>query len=238
MMATFVLVHGSHSGAWVWQKVSPLLHAQGHTVFSPTLTGLSDRSHLADCGIDLTTHITDVTGLLFYEDLSEVVLVGHSYGGMVITGVAAKIPERLKMLIYLDAYLPEDVQSEFDLLPPEMRTTRQADAAAHGGLTQPPPPAILGVTDPGMADWVKARWTPQPVATYEERVPNGSARSSALPRAYILCLGGPATTTPGFAPFAEKAKARDWPVRELTAGHMAMLTAPREVADLLLKFSL
>jgi pimeloyl-ACP methyl ester carboxylesterase len=192
---------------------------------------------MAGCGVSLTTHITDVANLLFCEDLSQVVLVGHSYAGMVITGVAAQVPERLRLLVYLDAYVPDEGQSEADLWSAEMRAARQADAAAHGGLTQPPPPAILGVTDPEMAAWVEARWTPQPWATYAEPVPGGSASSAVLPRAYIHCLGGPTTTTPGFAPFASRARASGWEVRELAAGHMAMLTAPRDVAGSLLELA-
>jgi pimeloyl-ACP methyl ester carboxylesterase len=115
VMAIFVLVHGSHGGSWIWQKVTPLLRAGGHEVYTPGLTGLSDRAHLLKCGVDLTTHITDVASLLFHEDLAEVILVGNSYAGMVITGVAASIPERLKRLVYLDAYVPDDGQSELDL---------------------------------------------------------------------------------------------------------------------------
>src|SRR5574340_543741 len=116
---TFVLVHGSHDGGWIWQKLAPLLRAAGHTVYTPTLTGLSDRSHLLAYGVNLTTHITDVANLLYYEDLSDVVLVGNSYAGMVITGVAARTPERLKLVVYLDAYLPDDGRSELDLWPNE-----------------------------------------------------------------------------------------------------------------------
>jgi pimeloyl-ACP methyl ester carboxylesterase len=236
-MHPFVLVHGSHSGGWIWQKVAPLLRAGGYEVYTPTLTGLSDRSHLLDCGVDLTTHITDVVSLIFYEDISDVVLVGHSYAGMVITGVAAKVPERLKLLVYLDAYVPDDGQSEVDLWPAEMRAAIQADEAAARGLRQPPPPAIFGITDPEMADWVRARWTPQPLTTYTQPVPSGTARSAALPRVYIHCTGGPTTSTPLFAPFAAKARADGWQVREMATGHVAMLTAPRELAGLLLELS-
>ena len=114
-MATFVLVHGTGHGGWCWQKLAPLLRAGGSEVYTPTLTGLGDRSHLLGCGVDLTTHITDVASLLFYEDLLDVILVGHSYAGMVITGVAATVPERLRLLVYLDAYLPDEGQSELDL---------------------------------------------------------------------------------------------------------------------------
>jgi pimeloyl-ACP methyl ester carboxylesterase len=114
-MATFVLVHGTGHGGWCWQKVAPILRDAGSEVYAQTLTGVGDRSHLLECGVDLTTHITDVASLLFYEDLSDVVLVGHSYSGMVITGVAAAVPERLKQLIYLDAYVPDEGESEVDL---------------------------------------------------------------------------------------------------------------------------
>lgn len=234
-MATFVLVHGSSGGGWVWQKLGPLLRAAGHEVYAPTLTGLSDRSHLLPCGVNLTTHITDVANLLVYEDLSEVALVGNSYGGMVITGVAARVPERLKLLVYLDAYLPADGQSEFDLLPAEMRSARQADADANGGVIPPPPPAIFGVTDPALADWVTARSTPQPLATYTEPVPDGNAESARVSRVYIRCTGNPVTTPDLFAPAAAKARASGWQTHELAAGHLAMLTAPRELASLLLE---
>src|SRR4030042_5723313 len=149
-MTTFVLVHGSFGGGWVWQKVTPLLRSQGQDVYTPRLTGLSDRSHLLDCGVNLTMHITDVASLLYYEDLSDVVLVGHSYAGMVITGVAANIPDRLKLLVYLDAYVPSDGQNEFELWPTEARVAAQADMMAGSGLRQPPPPAILGITDPAL----------------------------------------------------------------------------------------
>ena len=153
-MPTFVLVHGTGHGGWCWQKVAPLLRAAGSEVYAPTLTGLGDRSHLLDCGVDLTTHITDVASLLFYEDISDVVLVGHSYAGMVITGVAAIVPERLRLLVYLDAYVPDEGQSEFDLWPSEMRAEIQADEAAGRGLRPPPTPALMGITDPELADWV------------------------------------------------------------------------------------
>lgn len=231
-MATFVLVHGSFGGGWVWQKVTPLLRAGGHEVHIPRLTGLSDRSHLLDCGVDLTTHITDVAGLLFYEDLSDVVLVGHSYAGMIITGVATTVPERLRLLVYLDAYVPAAGQSELDLWPAEERAAAKRDLAAGRGLRQPPPPAVLGIADPAMADWVYARCTPHPLATYDQPAPAGSAQSAALPGVFIRCTAGPWTTR--FAASAAKAKAAGWPVHEIATGHMAMLTAPNEVARLLL----
>ncbi len=233
-MATFILVHGSNGGGWVWKRLAPLLRATGHAVYAPTLTGLSDRSHLIDCDIKLSTHIADIASLLFYEDLSQVLLVGNSYGGMVITGVAALAPERIKQLIYLDAYIPSDGQCEFDLLPPHIRAEREAEAATHGGFVKPPPPATFGVTDTRLAEWIMARSTLQPVSTYAEPAPAGSAMSAAIPRLFIHCTGNPASTPHLFERFADQARAAGWPVHELPAGHLAMLTAPQELAALLL----
>ncbi len=234
-MATFVLVHGTGCGGWIWQKMAPLLRAAGHEVYTPTLTGVGDRSHLLKCGVDLTTHIGDVAGLLSYEDLSDVVLVGHSYAGTVITGVAASVPERLGWLIYLDAYVPEAGQTEAELWPAEMRAAIETEAAAGIGLRQPPSPQFLGIADPEMATWVMARMTPHPLATYTEPVPVGSTQSAALPRAFIHCTAG--LTTPVFAPFAAKARAAGWPYYELATGHCAMLTMPRQVVELLLQLA-
>jgi pimeloyl-ACP methyl ester carboxylesterase len=193
---------------------------------------VGDRAHLLHCGIDLTTHIDDVANLLTFEDLYEVIVVGHSYGGMVITGVAARQPERIGQLVYLDAYVPEDGQTEADLWPPAMRAEIEGDEAASSGLRPPPPLDFLGITDPQMATWMTARLTPHPLATYTEPVPAGSQASAALPRTFVHCTAGP--TTPVFAPFASRARRDGWRVRELPTGHCAMLTLPHEVAALLL----
>jgi pimeloyl-ACP methyl ester carboxylesterase len=233
----FILVHGSNGGGWVWKKITPLLRAAGHEVYSPTLTGLADRSHLLSCGVNLTTHITDIANLLIYEDLSDVILVGNSYAGMVITGVAAKVPERLKLLVYLDAYVPQDGQSEADLWPPERRAIAESAEAETKGLAQAPSPALFGITDPVLVEWINARVTPQPVSTYTEPVPPGNARSVDLRRVFIQCRGNPHPTPDVFGPFAAEAKAKGWEVHEIAAGHLAMLTAPRELAALLLEIS-
>lgn len=234
-MAVFVLVHGTGHGGWCWQKVAPVLRAAGSTVYAQTLTGVGDRSHLFECGVDLTTHITDVSNLLSFEDITDVVLVGHSYAGMVITGVAATAPERLRQLIYLDAYLPDEGQSEVELWPPDMRAEIEAGAQSGDGRRPPPSPEMMGITDSAMVDWVRDRITPHPMATYTEPVPKGSARSAALPRAYITCTEGPLTSV--FGPFADKARNDGWVVREIATGHDAMLTAPNAVAGLLLELA-
>ena len=139
-MATFVIVHGAWSGGHAWRWVRPLLRSAGHEVFTPALTGLGERSHLASAQIDLETHVRDVIAVLEYEDLREVVLVGHSYGGMVISGVADRVPERLALLVYLDAEVPMDGQSELDLLPPQERLgmRKQPDPKGRGGRSRRP----------------------------------------------------------------------------------------------------
>jgi pimeloyl-ACP methyl ester carboxylesterase len=138
-MATFVIVHGAWSGGHAWRWVRPLLRAAGHEVFTPALTGLGERSHLASTQVDLDTHVLDVVGVLEFEDMDQVVLVGHSSGGMVITGVADRAPERLAQLVYLDAEVPMDGQSEFDLLAPEERAGYQQAATSKGQGWQIPP---------------------------------------------------------------------------------------------------
>ncbi len=235
IVATFVLVHGTGHGGWCWQKVARVLRAAGSDVYAQTLTGVGDRSHLLGCGVGLTTHITDIASLLFYEDLADVVLVGHSYAGMVITGVAAAVPERLKQLVYLDAYVPDDGESEVDLWSQEMRAEIETDQAAARGLRPPPSPELMGITDPRVAAWARARITPHPMTTYTQPVPASSARSAAIPRAYIRCTEGPLTHV--FAGFADKARADRWVVREMSTGHDAMLIAPDALAQLLLELA-
>ena len=138
-MATYVLVHGAWHGGWCWKRATPLLLAAGHDVFTPTLTGLGERSHLLAPEIDLEVHIQDIMAILHYEGLSDVTPVGHSYGGMVIMGVSDKVPERLSQLIYLDAFVPENGQSLFDLLTPESSTSFRERAQADGSGWQIPP---------------------------------------------------------------------------------------------------
>ncbi len=236
-MKTFVLVHGSHGGGWVWKYTAAILRTQGHTVYTPTLTGLSDRAHLLGCSVNLSTHIKDITNLLEYDDLKSVILVGNSYGGMVISGVAAHMPERLQMLVYLDAYLPDDGQSEQDLWPPQIMAGIEKDPAARLGYRSAPQPEAFGITDPDLAAWARARFTPQPLATYTEPVPPGNAESAALPRVFIHCTGSPSQTSPFFGRFAAKARAKGWPVIEINAEHMSMLTSPQETAEQLLEIS-
>lgn len=231
-MPTFVLVHGSFCGGWFWRLVAPMLRSFGHEVYTPTLTGLGERSHLLSCGVDLNTHIEDVTNLLFYEDLSRVTLVGHSYSGMVITGVAAKTPERIAKLVYIDAYVPMDGQSEVDIWPPE-------DSAGHlfarpsssDEMRPPPPPSVFGIDDREMSEWVSKRLTPHPMSTYMQAPPASSPASRSIPRAYIRCTVGELRHI--MAPFATRALSEGWEVREIASGHDPMITHPKELSKIL-----
>jgi pimeloyl-ACP methyl ester carboxylesterase len=205
-------------------------------VYTPTLTGLGASSHLLTKidRIALATHIEDVTNTLFYEDLSKVVLVGHSYGGMVITGVAAKDPRKLAHLVYFDAYVPFEGENEMQLWPPEEQTRMRAEIAKGNKFRPLPPnfPAFLGITDPKMAEWTQQRFTPHPMSTYEDPPPIGSPESASIPRTYIHCTEGP--TAPWFEVFASRARRLGWRVHELAAGHAANVTHPKELTDILL----
>ena len=168
--ATFVLVHGAWHGGWCYARVAALLRARGHTVFTPTLTGQGERAHLLSGSINLSTHIEDVLGVFRCERLSDVVLAGHSYGGMVITGVADRIAERIKALAYLDAFIPEDGQSLFDINIPA-NTQRFLDSAgASGGLSVPAPSAAYFGVNAADAPTVDALATPHPIGCFTEKL--------------------------------------------------------------------
>lgn len=237
-MATFVLVQGAWVGGWYWKRMAPLLLAAGHEVFAPTLTGLGERAHLASPDVGLETHIQDVLGVLTYEDLSNVILVGHSYGGMVITGVAERAPDRLAHLVYFDAFVPTDGQALFDLISPDLAAMFREEAKSQGdGWRIPAPPVespIFGLPDPADQTWAGPRLAAQPLRTFEEPVQVADPAAAALPRTYIYC----ASKMPPdpFAPFAAQLKAAmGWRFRELATGHCAQITMPRELAGLLLE---
>lgn len=232
-MAAYVLLPGAWHGGWVWHKVAPLLQAAGHTVYTPSLTGLAERSHLLSPEIALETHARDIEQFLFYENLTEVILVGHSYGGVVLSLVADRAPERLARLVYLDASLLRDGESvDGTRAPgaPSLLTRRE-------GLTVPPPPGFYERLGPGCGmnaeeiRWCAARLTPHPARTLEEplRLTNPDA-ASAVPGTFLLCTKREIPMTR----FAERAKVAQMQCRTLDAPHMLQLSHPRETADLLL----
>lgn len=225
-MSTFVLIHGAWHGGWCWRFVRPLLKGQ---VFAPSLTGLGERRHLARPDIDLDTHIEDIVSLIELEDLRDVVLVGHSYGGMVVTGAADRVSARIRRLVYLDAFVPEDGKCLLDYAVPE-RAARMREEGEKTGSVSPPPLSLWGLTRPEHIDFVKPREVRHPYGTMKQRIRlQGNTRN--LPRTFIYC-SSPATGS--FDQFA--AKYRDdpsWKFFELPTGHDAMILMPERVAALL-----
>lgn len=235
-MKTFVLVHGSWHGGWCWKDVARRIRSLGNEVFTPTLSGLGERSHLQKCRIDLTTHIEDISNLINFEDLDNIVLVGHSYGGVVVTGVASILSQRIAKLVYLDAFIPDAGQREFDLLDSGEAIGKKGDFNEDGIWFRPPASLqYLGVEELENKDWIASRLTRLPLEVYNTPcpLPLDEAKFNSIPRTYIHCIRGPSAKR--FAPFAEKARRNSWKYYQLSTGHDAMLTMPQQVASLLLE---
>jgi pimeloyl-ACP methyl ester carboxylesterase len=239
-MATFVLVHGGWHGGWCWQKVTPFLEAAGHQVYAPTLTGLAERASELSPEVGLDTHIQDIVGLLVDQDLQEVVLVGHSYGGMVITGAVDQMPERIAHLVYLDTFVPCDGESMVDVSPVVIWLLRKQ---AQGDGWRIPSHGDYGVTTEPDRSWVLRSVTPQPLKTLEQPLHlNNPAIVSTKPRTHIECTGSGDILSRLrpllrhlLAPRALPPTEAGWRLRQLPTGHDAMITMPRELADLLLE---
>ena len=230
-MATFVVAHGAWSAGWAWKKMHPLMRERGHRLVTPTYTGLGERAHLAHPGIDLDTHIDDILGVLHAEDLSEVVLVGHSYGGMVATGVADRAAARIARLVYLDAFVPRNGESLLDLVSAEARANMRKAAGESGEGWRIPPNPLPPDTDQLDVSWIMPRRVTQPLGTFEQPLSLTGA-SALLPRTYVYCT----RPSPGdvFRKFAERARGEPrWRSLEIDASHSPHVTAPRVLADLL-----
>ncbi|MBO0727753.1 MAG: alpha/beta hydrolase [Acidimicrobiaceae bacterium] len=235
-MTTYVLVHGGGHGGWCWQRITPMLRSAGHEVYTPTLTGLGERSHLLGPAIDLDTHITDVVNVLHYEDLRDIVLVGHSYGGMVITGVADRVSGRVGHLVYLDASVPLDGESLAAVAPGPMDAAHAGAKVVDGvELVLFPgtdPLSFYGVTDADDIEWMKPKLTPHPWKCFSQpiRLVNEAATKD-IPRTMINC-----TSTLRMRPPERVHRVltgeRVW---EIDTGHDLMITEPKVVADMLLR---
>jgi pimeloyl-ACP methyl ester carboxylesterase len=234
-MSTYVLVHGAWRGGWMWTRVRRQLQARGHEVFTPTLTGVGERCHLLSPQVNLETHIADVINLIRWEELTDVVLCGHSYGGCVVTSVADRIPETISALVYVDAFVPENGQSLHDTLPPEDRNAQLEAARTVGeGWKTPPIPAAAFNVNARDRDWVERQSTLHPLACFQQPLCLTGAINRIKNISYILATGwGPSP----FLQFYHKAKARGWKTLTLTCGHDVMLDRPEELTQELLAIS-
>ena len=230
-MATFVVAHGAWSAGWAWKKMRPLMRARGHEIFTPSYTGMGERAHLAHKDIDLDTHIADVLGVLHCEDLSNIILVGHSYGGMVATGIADRASYRIARLIYLDAFAPRDGQSLLDLQTEENRQRVRDGARDEGDGWQIPPSQVPADTSEVDLAWVMAHRMPQPIKTFEQKIKLTGA-VERLPRTYIYCK----ISRPGdvFRQFRDRASTeKGWQCIDIDASHSPNVTAPEALAKIL-----
>ncbi len=234
-MSTYVLVHGAWHGGWCWKRVRRALQALGHDVFTPTLTGVANRAHLLSPRVDLETHIADVVNLIRWEELTDVVLCGHSYGGCVISGVADRIPDRIGALVYLDAFVLENGQSLHDTLPAPMRDAQLEQALHTGeGWKVPPIPAEAFQVNAQDLDWVNRQCTVQPLATFQQplRLTGEIARIKNV--TFILATGWSPSPFPHFY---EQAKTKGWRTVTLECGHDVMLDLPDQMTRELLAAS-
>ena len=227
---TFVLVHGAWHGGWCWRRVSDLLEKKGHKVFAPTMTGLGACSHLISKDVNITTHITDIANFIKWENLSDVVLVGHSYGGLIISGVAEQLHDKIASIVFLDAFLPDNGDILAEKASPAFREAI-ANAINRGDVSlKAPPAAAFGVAEADRP-WVDGKCTPQPVSTFTEKAVYTGGRDKIAKKTYIRAK---AYASPGFDAALAKTKAdASWKTHEMTSGHDAMVIQPQELTDLL-----
>jgi pimeloyl-ACP methyl ester carboxylesterase len=236
-MKTYVLVHGGGHGGWCYQPMARILRAAGHEVYTPTLTGLGEREHLLSPAVDLDLHITDVVKLLEFEDLHDVILAGHSYGGMVITGVADRATDRIGHLVFLDAATPRNGQSLVDLAGPVINAARPQGRIVDGmELVLYPgqdPMNFFGVTDPEQVAWMKPKLTPHPWKCFEQKlVLHNEPALRRIPQTHIVC-----TVTLPVRDLPALRAASDGRVWDVDTGHDLMITEPKAVAELFLRLA-
>jgi pimeloyl-ACP methyl ester carboxylesterase len=232
-MGTFVLVHGAFLGGWCWSRVRDQLQAQGHQVYTPSLTGLGDRTHLLSGNINLQTHVDDVIGVIDSYDLEDVVLCGHSYGGLVITGAGNARADKIKSLVYLDALVPEDGQSMFDTVPQAFIDRFEEATAANDGISTPPMTAEEFGTWPENVEWVNAHSSNHPTETFRSPVCRTAAWDSIGGKHFILAPAFEHPSTHGY--YNELKGDPNWQTHELEGGHHLMVDNPDGVTGLLLK---
>jgi len=229
-MATFVVAHGAWSAGWAWKKMRPLMRAASHELWTPTYTGLGERAHLGHAEVSLDTHIQDIVAVLEMEDLQDVILIGHSYGGMVATGVADRARARIRHLVYLDAFAPKDGQAVFDLVPPDVAAKMRAGAAASASGFGIPSNPMPSDTAPEDAAWASTRRLPQPIKAFSTKL--RLSAEPAMPRSYIYARKAGIGDT--FRQFAERAKKENWRFYfEIDASHNPHITNPQGLLAIL-----
>lgn len=232
MPSTFVLVHGAWHGGWGWVRLAELLRRQGHVVFTPTLTGLGERSHLIGASVNASLHITDVVNLIHYERLSDIVLVGHSYGGCVVSGVAEVVPDKIASIVFLDAFIPDDGDATVDLVQPAVKAIILA-AAARGETIVPVRNAAAFNVNENDRPWVDSLAGPQPIGTMTEKLKLTGARDRIAKKTYIRASGYPNVS---FEAAHARAKAdKTWRTFEVPCGHDVMIDMPERLAEILLE---
>jgi len=236
-MANFVLVHGLGLGGWCWDRVAARLREEGHQVFTPSLSGVAEHSHTNSADINLDTHITDVANLLHWYDLEDVILVGHSYGGSVVTGAADRCQERLKALVYLDAFILEDGQSVMSMQPPHRVEYYDKLVAeqGEGWKLYPNSAEFYGLSDVADQKWIDALSRPQSFATFTQPISLQQSGSPPYQRCYIWASGFDPSP---FVQFAERVRNdSQWIYREVPGGHMLMTSHPNEVVATLMELA-
>jgi pimeloyl-ACP methyl ester carboxylesterase len=243
MARSIVLVHGAWHGGWCWRDVAPLLQKQGFAVFCPTLTGLGERGHLSTPVPTLETHINDVIREIEWNELHDVVLVGHSYAGMVVTGVADRLKDRITHIIYLDAAVPQDGDDFASWIPGQPPAAAEQRRGAYRGQSPdgiwlpPAPPQMVGVPadNADATSWLQRRLTPHPLQTWLEPVHLANGGTSGIPKTYVACTAPP-TTMMGYPAQAEVAKkGGEWRYRGIACGHDMMVIKPQETSALILE---
>jgi pimeloyl-ACP methyl ester carboxylesterase len=226
---TFLVCHGAWSAGWAWKKMHPLMSRTGHRLVTPTYTGLGERAHLAHPGIDLETHVTDMLNVIKYEDISDFVLIGHSYGGMVATGVADRARDKVKQLIYIDAFVPDDGRSLLDFLR-ESEQRRMREGAQSGDGWRVPPNPTPPDTPPEDVAWLAERRVHMPIKCFEQKLKLSAPLT--LPRSYIYATR--VTPADTFGPFAKMAKNDPaWRYHEIDASHAPNVTSPAVLTAML-----
>jgi pimeloyl-ACP methyl ester carboxylesterase len=229
---TFVLVHGTYHGGWCWRRVADLLEAKGHKVYAPTLTGLGERSHLMSGMITLDTHISDVTNVIKWENLQNVVLVGHSYAGFVVSGVAERALPTISSIVFLDAFFPQNGERVVDLAPPDLRDATLA-AAAKNEVGRPIPPAKAFHVNENDQAWVDSKLTPQPTFASLTPIVLTGAREKIAKKTYIRAVSYP---NPRFDGYLEKLKQDPgWRTYGVDSGHDVMVDKPERLTEILLE---